>query len=143
MATLTKETVRVKADAKNKVDAIEQAGKLLVRAGAVPPSYVRGMLARERVLSTYLGNGIAIPHGGPQDLEFVYCARVSVLQLPKGVEWQPGEKAYLVIGLAAKSDELASLLSNLLEILHDPQTIEELVQTSDPMTVVARLGEKE
>ncbi len=143
MAILIRETVRLKAYAQDKVDAIKQAGELLVQAGAVLPSYVNGMLARERVLSTYLGNGIAIPHGELQDLKAVTDSKVSVLQLPEGVEWEPGEKAYLVIGLAAKSDELAGLLSNLLEILHDPRTVEQLVTTSDPMTIVARLEQKE
>lgn len=143
MAILTKEIVRLKAHAKDKVDAIHQAGELLVQAGAVPPSYVAGMLARERVFSTYLGNGIAIPHGERQDLKTVHRTGVSVLQLPEGVEWEPGEIAYLVVGLAAKDDELAGVLSNLLEVLHDPLTIEELVCTSDPMTIVARLEQKE
>ncbi len=142
MAILTQETVRLKAYAQDKVDAIKQAGELLVQVGAVLPSYVNGMLAREQVLSTFLGNGIAIPHGELQDLKAVNYSKVSVLQLPEGVEWEPGEKVYLVIGLAAKSDELAGLLSNLLEVLQDPPTIEQLVRAGDPRMIVARLGKR-
>ena len=63
MDILTKETVQLRAHATDKVDAIKQSGELLVKAGYVLPSYVDGMLAREKVLSTYLGSGIAIPHG--------------------------------------------------------------------------------
>ena len=78
------------------------------------------MLAREKVISTYLGNGIAIPHGELEDLGSVYHTGVSVLQLPEGVEWEPGEKAYLVIGLAAQPlREHVGVLANLVEVLQD------------------------
>jgi phosphocarrier protein FPr len=139
MDVLTKETVQLKAQATDKVDAIKQSGELLVKAGCVPPSYVDGMLAREQVLSTYLGNGIAIPHGQFEDLETVYRSGVSVLQLPEGVEWEPGEKAHLVIGLAATSEEHVGVLANLVEVLQDPETTRQLVQATDPSFIVERL----
>jgi mannitol/fructose-specific phosphotransferase system IIA component len=138
MDILTKETVQLKAQATDKVNAIKQSGELLVRAGYVPPSYVGGMLAREKVQSTYLGSGIAIPHGELKDLRSIYYTGVSVLQLPDGVEWEPGERAYLVIGLAAAADEYIGVLSNLVQVLQDPKTIQQLVHTSDPMMIVER-----
>ncbi len=136
---LTKETVRLGAEAAGKADAIRQSGRLLVEAGYVAPAYVDGMLAREKILSTYLGNGIAIPHGRFEDLKTVNRTGISVLQLPQGVDWQPGEKAYLVIGLAATSGELGSILNNLVEVLKDPDTIQQLAHTADPMLIVQRL----
>ncbi len=100
-----------------------------------------GMLAREKALSTYLGNGIAIPHGELEDLRSVYRTGVSVLQLPEGVPWESGEVAYLVVGLAATrtSQEHLVVLSNLLEVLQTPETITWLVQATDPMIIVERL----
>ena len=142
MEILTKETVQLRAQAADKVDAIKQSGELLVKAGYVPRSYVDGMLAREQVLTTYLGNGIAIPHGQLQDLKIVYCTGVSVLQLPEGVQWEPGERAYLVIGLAATSDEHVGVLSNLLQVLQDPETTKELVHTIRSDDIVERLTRK-
>jgi mannitol/fructose-specific phosphotransferase system IIA component len=139
MDILTKETVRLRAQATSKEGAIRQSGELLVNAGCVPPSYVDGMLARERVLSTYLGNGIALPHGQLGDLETVYRTGVSVLQLLEGVEWEPGEQACLVIGLAARSEEYIAVLSNLVEVLQDPETVRRLAQATDPMMIVERL----
>ena len=139
MGVLTEEAVRLRARATDKVDAIKQSGQLLVKAGCVPPSYVDGMLAREQVLSTYLGNGIAIPHGQSEDLETVYRSGVSVLQLPGGVEWEPGEKVHLVIGLAATSEEHVGVLANLVDVLQDPEATRQLVQATDPMTIVERL----
>ena len=139
MDILTKENIKLSAQAADKVSAIKQSGELLVKAGYVAPSYLDGMLAREQVLSTYLGSGIAIPHGERDDLKSIYHTGVSVLQLPEGVEWEPGERAYLVIGLAATSDEHVGVLSNLLQVLQDAETIKQMVQTSDPMMIIERL----
>ena len=139
MEVLTDEMVVLKAQAADKVDAIRQAGEILIRAGCVAPSYVEGMLARERVMSTYLGHGIAIPHGELADLQSVSRTGVSVLQLPQGVEWEPGERAYLVIGLASANQEHAETLTNLVDLLQAPETIPQLVQATDPKVIVERL----
>jgi phosphocarrier protein FPr len=127
------------ARAADKVDAIRQAGEVLVKAGCVAPSYVDGMLARERVMSTYVGSGIAIPHGELADLRSVHRTGVSVLQLPEGVEWELGECAYLVVGLASTSDEHVEVLTNLVELLQEPEIITQLVQATDPRVIVERL----
>jgi mannitol/fructose-specific phosphotransferase system IIA component len=139
MEVLTREMVLVGAQAADKADAIRQAGELLIKAGCVAPSYIDGMLAREWVMSTYLGSGIAIPHGELADLRSVSRTGVSVLQLPEGVEWEPGERANLVIGLASTNNEHVEVLTNLVELLHEPESITRLVHTTDPMVIVERL----
>ncbi len=97
------------------------------------------MLARERVISTYLGSGIAIPHGELPDLRLVFSTGVCVLQLPGGVEWESGERACLVIGLASIDLQHVEVLTNLVELLQEPETIAQLIQTTDPMVIVERL----
>ena len=139
MKVLSREMVVLGAQAVGKEDAIRQAGEVLIKTGCCAPSYVDGMLARERVLSTYIGNGIAIPHGELADLRTVYRTGVSVLQLMRGVEWEPGECAYLVIGLASSKNEHVAVLTNLVELLQAPETITQLVHTADPMVIVERL----
>jgi mannitol PTS system EIIA component len=139
METLTSEMVRLGAQAADKAAAIRQAGEVLIEVGCVAPSYVDGMLARERVMSTYLGNGIAIPHGERADLRSVYRTGVSVLQLPEGVEWESGERAYLVIGLASIDQKHVEVLSNLVDLLQAPEGITRLVHATDPMVIVKRL----
>lgn len=139
MEVLTSEMVLLGAQAADKVEAIRQAGEVLIKAGCVAPSYVDGMLARERVLSTYLGSGIAIPHGELADLRLVYRTGMSVLQLPEGVEWELGERAYLVIGLASIDKGHVEALNNLVELLQAPESITQLVHATDPMVIVERL----
>lgn len=140
MSVLSVETIRLQAHAHDKQDAIRQAGELLVRAGCVGPAYVSGMLAREQSMSTYLGNGVAIPHGRDENRADICHTGIAVLQLPEGVEWEPGERAYLVIGIAANADEHVGVLANLAEAIEDPDTTEALAQTTDPMQIIACLG---
>lgn len=140
MAIVSPQTVRLHAQAINKADAIRQAGELLVQGGCVDPAYIRGMLAREETMSTYLGNGVAIPHGQHENLSDIRRTGISVLQVPDGVEWEPGELAYLVIGIAASSDEHVGVLSNLAEIIEDPDTTTQLAQVTDPSAIIERLN---
>lgn len=139
MNVLMRDMVVLGVRSADRLDAIRQAGEVLVRAGCVAPPYVDGMLAREQVQSTYLGSGIAIPHGRSEDLRLVHRTGVSVVQLPEGVEWEPGERAYLVIGLASEGMEHAGILASLVDILHMPDSIPTLIHTTDPMVIVERL----
>src|SRR5690606_14569147 len=110
MAVLEVDRIRLQATAVDKEDAIRQAGELLVRSGCVAEPYVQGMLAREQTMSTYLGNGVAIPHGEFDDRAYIHKTGISVLQLTEGIEWEEGELAYLIIGIAAQADEHVSVL---------------------------------
>jgi mannitol/fructose-specific phosphotransferase system IIA component len=140
MTIVSLETVRLQARARDKLDAIRQAGELLIQGGCVEPPYVNGMLAREQTMSTYLGNGVSIPHGQHDDLALVRRTGISVLQIPDGVEWEPGEQAYLVIGIAATSNEHVGVLANLAEIIEDPAAAEQFARTTDPMLIIERLN---
>ena len=140
MSIISLQTVRLGATASDKQDAIRQAGDLLVGAGCVAPAYVQGMLAREQTMSTYLGNGVAIPHGQHENLADVRRTGISVLQVPSGVEWEPGELAYLVIGIAANAEEHVAVLANLAEVIEDPDEAEQLARTTDPLLIVERLS---
>jgi phosphocarrier protein FPr len=139
MDILTKENVRVNVQASDKQEAIRMSGEILVEAGYVAPAYVDGMLNREKTMSTYIGNGVAIPHGEFEDREIIYRTGLSVLQFREGIEWEPGELAHLVIGIAATADEHLGVLSNLAEVLEDPESADKLAQTDDPMVIVERL----
>jgi mannitol/fructose-specific phosphotransferase system IIA component len=140
MAIISTATVRLGGQASSKQDAISQAGQLLVQDGRVAPPYVSGMLAREETMSTYLGNGIAIPHGRDENRAQICRTGISVLQFPEGVEWEPGERAYLVIGIAANADEHVGVLANLAEVIEDEEAAGALSRVTDPMQIVERLG---
>lgn len=139
MAIISTDRVRLGASAADKTDAIRQAGELLVRGGCVEAPYVDGMLGREIVMSTYLGYGICIPHGQYEDQSYIKRTGISVLQVPAGVEWEPGELAYLIVGIAAVGDEHIGVMANLAEVIEDPSAAEELIRAADPQMIVERL----
>jgi multiphosphoryl transfer protein len=140
MLQLQAENIRVGAQAASKEQAIRQVADLLVRSGCIEPGYADSMLARERVANTYLGQGIAIPHGLPKDRDLIQRTGIAVLQVPGGVSWQPGEEARLVVGIAARSDEHLDVLSRLTHLLDDRDLVERLAVTRDPHEVAAALS---
>jgi phosphocarrier protein FPr len=143
MPILSKDRISLQASATDKIDAIRKAGELLVTSGCVLPEYVDGMLTREQSMSTSLGNGVAIPHGVYENREHILQTGISVLQLTDGVEWDEGEKVFMVIGIAASSDEHVGVLSNLADVIDNEETLAELLRTNNPDVVVKYLGEKE
>ncbi len=143
MPILALDRIKVGATAVSKTDAIRQAGELLVTSGCVAPGYVDGMLAREETMSTYLGNGVAIPHGQYDNRDQIRQTGISVLQLPQGVEWEDGEKAHLIIGIAASSDEHVGVLANLAEVIEDEELTNQLIHTTDPAFILDKLGKEQ
>lgn len=140
MPIISKNRIELQSSAVNKADAIRKAGELLVQSGCVLPAYVDGMLTREESMSTCLGNGVAIPHGIYENREHVLKTGISVLQLKDGVQWDDDEKVYLVIGIAASSDEHVGVLANLAEVIDDDDNLAELLKTTDPDVIVKYLS---
>ena len=140
MTILSLERIRVQARAVDKTDAIRQSGQLLIDTGCVTPAYVDGMLARETTMSTYLGNGVAIPHGQFDNRADILQTGISVLQVPKGVPWDEDETAYLIIAIAASSDEHIGVLAALAEVIDDEETTQALINTADPHLIIEHLG---
>jgi mannitol/fructose-specific phosphotransferase system IIA component len=140
MAILSIDRIGLHANAATKVDAIRKAGELLVSSGCVMPEYVDGMLTREQSMSTSMGNGVAIPHGIYENRAHILRTGISVLQLAEGVDWDEGEKVYMVIGIAASSDEHVGVLSNLANVIDDEDNLAELLNTTDPEVIIKFLG---
>jgi phosphocarrier protein FPr len=135
---LTAEAVQVGAAAADQAEAIDRVGALLVAQGNVTTAYVNAMHAREAIVSTYLGNGIALPHGTSEAQGEVLRTGLAVVQFPAGVPWGE-EPARLVIGLAANADEHIAILSRLAGILDDEALCERLGRATDPAEIHAAL----
>lgn len=118
MFHLVKENIHLNEQATNKTEAIKKIATALTNAEFVEQGYVDGMLERESQAATYLGIGLAIPHGTTKTRHLVKKTGVQVFCFPNGVEWgDDGEKAYLAIGIAASSDEHLELLRQLTHVL--------------------------
>jgi phosphocarrier protein FPr len=143
MSILSIERIQLNAVAADRTDAIRKAGDLLVKSDCVLPEYVEGMLKRETSMSTYLGSGVAIPHGVYENKDHVLQTGISVLQLPQGVEWdEGGESVYLVIGIAASSDEHVGVLASLAEAVEDETVLNEMIHATDPEIILKYLSKE-
>lgn len=112
--------------------AIERVSGMLADLGAVEAGYGESMLAREGVISTYLGNGIALPHCTYEDRGLIRRTALVLAQYPAGVAWGDEEDvAYLVFGLAAVGDEHLAVMSHLAEVLDDEDLCARLAVTTD------------
>jgi mannitol PTS system EIIA component len=140
MSVLAAERIQLGATAVDKNDAIRQVGALLVNSGCVETGYIEGMLAREETMSTYLGEGVAIPHGTYDNRDQIRQTGIAVLQLPQGVVWEDEDVAYLVIGIAATGDEHVGVLANLAEAIEDEEITAQLIQTTDLNFILTHLG---
>lgn len=144
MFQLSVQDIHPGQQAGSKEEAIRQVASALVSTGNVTAGYVEGMLARELQTSTFLGNGIAIPHGTTDTRDQVLNTGVQVFQFPQGIAWGDGQTAYIAIGIAARSDEHLGLLRQLTHVLSDDHVAEQLkTATSAEMLRALLMGEKQ
>ncbi|PUY11101.1 fused PTS fructose transporter subunit IIA/HPr protein [Cronobacter sakazakii] len=144
MFQLSVQDIHPGAHVGDKEAAIRQVADALVKAGNVSAGYVDGMLAREKQTSTFLGNGIAIPHGTTDTRDQVLKTGVQVFQFPQGVAWGDDQVAYVAIGIAASSDEHLGLLRQLTHVLSDDAIAEQLKTATTAEELRALLmGEKQ
>jgi mannitol/fructose-specific phosphotransferase system IIA component len=122
---LPKEGIRLGLRAADKWDAIRQCGAVLTELGAVEDGYPDTMLEREKSVSTFIGEGVAIPHGTDASRALVRRTTLGVLQFPGGVDWD-GQTVSICVAIAAKGDEHVTVLSALAQILMDPAQAEQL-----------------
>lgn len=133
---LSSQAIRLNESAADRDEAIRQCGSLLVELGAVDPSYVDSMLAREQSVSTYIGEGVAIPHGVTKDL--VRRDALAVLRFPDGVDWG-GVTVSVCIAIAARGDGHVEILGELAQVLMDPLRAKALREATSPDIVMELL----
>ena len=140
---LTTSLIRLGATPRDKNDAIRQVAALLAENGKVAPEYVEGMFAREAQENTYLGNGVAIPHGTPESRHLIRETAIAVLQVPGGIDWEDdeGEPAYLIVGIAASDNEHLAVLKRLSTVVGDEEVAEKLAKTTNAEEIRSALSD--
>ncbi len=136
---LVKDGIRLNLESVSKEEAIQAAGELLVKLGYVDSSYIAAMQEREKIVTTYMGLGVAIPHGTSQAKGTVKKTGIVVLQYPQGVAFGE-EKAQLVFGIAGVGDEHLELLGKICSMLEDEAVLEEFKTTDRTEWVLEKLN---
>ena len=129
---LIKESIQTKKSFTDNKEATVAAGNILFENGYVEQEYINSMLEKLETQSfaTYIGNGVAIPHGMAEGSKYVKNTGISIIQVPDGVEWN-GETAYIIVGIAAKNDEHLDVLATLAELIEDPDDAKQLWNIED------------
>ena len=135
---LAEQSINLNAAAKNRDDAIRQAGEALLAVGAVEASYIDAMFERENSVSTFMGEGVAIPHGTLAGKDAVKADALVLLRFPEGIDWD-GNDVRLVFGIAARGNGHIALLSQLATVLLEPEKAEALRNATTTEQVYAFL----
>ena len=123
---LTKSQVKVPGDARTKDDAIREAGQLLVDAGAVSPAYVDAMFEREKSVSTYMGNFLAIPHGTNEAKDTISRSAISVVRYDAPIDWD-GNEVRFAVGIAGVENGHLEILGKIAIVFSDTDEVEKLL----------------
>ena len=142
---LKKQDIRLGQEISNKEEAIRKAGEILVENGYVDADYIPAMLEREEIVSTYMGNFIAIPHGTDEAKKSIKSTGISIIQIPGGVSFsKPEDKmVFIVFGIAGKDGEHLELLSKIAIFCSEQENVIKLVNATTEEEAIALLSEVE
>ncbi|WP_460797581.1 PTS sugar transporter subunit IIA [Microbacterium sp. GXF0217] len=140
MSVLTLGQVRIHSGSATREAALQEATDILVAAGAVTPAYVDAMRQREETVSTFMGNGLAIPHGTNDAKDAILASALSVVRYDGGVDWA-GDEATFVIGIAGIGDEHLEILSRIAILFSEEDDVARLAAAQTPDELYALLSE--
>lgn len=145
---LKKQDILLGQEIGSKEEAIRKAGEVLVENGYVDADYIPAMLEREEIVSTYMGNFIAIPHGTDDAKKSIKNTGISIIQVPCGVSFAKPEDTedkmvFVVFGIAGKDGEHLELLSKIAIFCSEQENVIKLVNASTEEEVIELLSEVE
>lgn len=135
MSIMSTDKVKMNATASDKYEAIRMAGQILLDAGHITEAYIDKMIEREEIVSTYVGNGLAIPHGTKESKEFINSTGISIVQFPQGVDFN-GEKAYMVIGIAAQGGDHMEILTGIAVVCAEEENMDKLRSAASAQEII-------
>jgi PTS system mannitol-specific IIA component len=123
---LTLSQIKVPGTARTKDAAIREAGEILVDAGAVMPEYIDSMFEREKSISTYMGNYLAIPHGTNESKDSILRSALSVVRYDEPIDWD-GNEVRFSLGIAGYQGGHMDILSKIAILFSDTDEVEKLI----------------
>jgi PTS system mannitol-specific IIC component len=138
-AVLQLKSIVLDGKATDKEGAITEAGELLVASGSVDAGYVAAMHEREKSVSTYMGNLLAIPHGTNEAKSMIKSSAISVVRYPNGIDWN-GKEVKFVIGIAGAGNEHMDLLGKIAGVFLDKNQVATLETASTPQQIADTFG---
>lgn len=145
---LNKNDIKIGLEINSKEEAIIKAGEVLVENGYVDSDYIPAMLEREKIVSTYMGNFIAIPHGTDDAKKSIKNTGISIIQIPGGVNFadegdSEDKLVFVVFGIAGKDGEHLELLSKIAIFCSEQENVVKIVNASSEEEIIELLAQAE
>ena len=128
-AILNEENILLDVATETFTEAIERVGNLLVKNGYIEKEYIEGMKKRNEDITTYIGNGVAIPHGMNEYVKYIKHSGIVLAQYKNGVDFGEGNTAYIVIGIAGKNDDHINILSKIALACQSEEDVKKLINS--------------
>jgi mannitol/fructose-specific phosphotransferase system IIA component len=123
-------------------EVVHAIGEVMAACGDATPRYVEGMLLREAKFSTWITEGVALPHGANEFKHEVLRSAIVLVQIPEGVDWGGGKIVHLAIGLAGGGeDRHVRMLTAIARVLQDRKRVDRLRVAADEEEVARILRE--
>ena len=139
-SVLTTDRIVLNGSARTRDEAIAESARLLEAAGAVTTEYEAAMRERESLVSTFMGNGLAIPHGTNEAKEQILASALTVVRYDEPIDWD-GNPVRVVAAIAGKDGGHMAVLSALALVFSDDSAVEQLLATESPQQVLDLLGD--
>lgn len=137
MTILSKEKIKLNAVVQDKYEAIRMVGQMLVDAGHAPQAYIEKMIEREEALSTYIGGGLAMPHGTNEAKALIRSTGMAVIIVPAGVDFGGEEPAQLIIGLAAVGEDHLDILTNVAMLVSEEEDMQRILNAASEEELIS------
>jgi PTS system mannitol-specific IIA component len=135
---LQKSQIRAEGTATTKLEAMREAADILVEAGAVTLDYLPAMIEREKSVSTYMGNFLAIPHGTNESKDSILASALSFVRYATPIDWD-GNDVHFVVGIAGIENQHLEILSKI--VFSDDDQVQTLRDAAGVDEIFAQLEE--
>jgi len=134
---LNEDNIILNVDSESVTEAIERVGNLLVKNAYVEEEYIEGMKKRNEDITTYIGNGVAIPHGMNEYVKYIKRSGIVIAQYKNGVDFGEGNIAYIVIGIAGKNDDHINILSKIALACQSEEDVTKLINSKEKNEIIS------
>ena len=140
---LNEENILLNVASESFTEAIERVGNLLVQNGYVEKEYIEGMKKRNEDITTYIGNGVAIPHGMNEYVKYIKHSGIVIAQYQNGVDFGNGDTAYIVIGIAGKNDDHINILSKIALACQSEEDVKNLINSRKKNEIISLIMDQD
>lgn len=144
---LTKEVVKIPLVSEEKTQIIEEMVDILHNAGCVddPDLVLNAVLDRERVMSTGMGDGIAIPHAKTDGVkELVAAFGITRQNIDfQSIDGKPVRIIFLLVGPTDQTGPHLKALSRISRLMHRREFRDQLASARSSEEVIEAIAHEE